>query len=71
MPSEQAVKLIRYILGPGDGLQMASICLNCSSPAEAQASIGSHTCVMLLEAGHELVVLDSFSNSSPVALERD
>ena len=32
--------------------------------------IGSHTCVVLLEAGHELVVLDSFANSSPVALER-
>ena len=26
--------------------------------------IGSHTCVVLLEAGHELVVLDDFSNSS-------
>lgn len=32
--------------------------------------IGSHTCVVLLEAGHELLVLDDFSNSSPVALER-
>ena len=32
--------------------------------------IGSHTCVVLLEADHELVVLDDFSNSSPVALER-
>jgi len=32
--------------------------------------IGSHTCVVLLEAGHDLVVLDSFSNSSPVALDR-
>ena len=32
--------------------------------------IGSHTCVVLLEAGHELVVLDSFANSSPVALDR-
>jgi len=32
--------------------------------------IGSHTCVVLLEAGHELVVLDDFSNSSPMALER-
>ena len=32
--------------------------------------IGSHTCVVLLEAGHELVVLDDLSNSSPVALER-
>ena len=32
--------------------------------------IGSHTCVVLLEAGHELVVLDSFANSSPVVLDR-
>ena len=32
--------------------------------------IGSHTCVVLLAAGHELLVLDDFSNSSPVALER-
>jgi UDP-glucose 4-epimerase len=32
--------------------------------------IGSHTCVVLLEAGHYLVVLDDFSNSSPVALDR-
>ena len=32
--------------------------------------IGSHTCVVLLEAGHRLLVLDDFSNSSPVALER-
>ena len=32
--------------------------------------IGSHTCVFLLEAGHDLVVLDDFSNSSPVALTR-
>jgi UDP-glucose 4-epimerase len=32
--------------------------------------IGSHTSVVLLEAGHDLIVLDDFSNSSPVALER-
>lgn len=32
--------------------------------------IGSHTCLVLLEAGHELVVLDDFSNSSPEALKR-
>ena len=32
--------------------------------------IGSHTCVVLLEAGHRLTVLDDFSNSSPVALKR-
>ena len=32
--------------------------------------IGSHTCLVLLEAGHELVVLDNFDNSSPKALDR-
>ena len=32
--------------------------------------IGSHTCVVLLDAGHELVVVDSFANSSPIALDR-
>jgi UDP-glucose 4-epimerase len=32
--------------------------------------IGSHTCVVLLEAGHHLVVLDNYDNSSPEALRR-
>jgi UDP-glucose 4-epimerase len=32
--------------------------------------IGSHTCVELLEAGYELVVLDNFSNSKPESLKR-
>ncbi|WP_042502944.1 UDP-glucose 4-epimerase GalE [Parasynechococcus marenigrum] len=32
--------------------------------------IGSHTGLVLLEAGHELLVFDDFSNSSPIALER-
>jgi len=32
--------------------------------------IGSHTCLVLLAAGHDLVVLDSYSNSSPEALRR-
>ena len=32
--------------------------------------IGSHTCLVLLEAGHDLVVLDNYSNSSPEALHR-
>jgi len=32
--------------------------------------IGSHTCLVLLEQGHELVVLDNFDNSSPEALRR-
>lgn len=32
--------------------------------------IGSHTCLALLEAGYELVVVDNYSNSSPEALRR-
>ena len=32
--------------------------------------IGSHTCLVLLDAGHHLVVLDNFANSSPESLRR-
>lgn len=32
--------------------------------------IGSHTCVELLEAGHEVVVVDDYSNSRPSSLDR-
>ncbi len=32
--------------------------------------IGSHTCVELLQAGHEVIVLDNLSNSSEEALHR-
>ncbi|GGD73245.1 UDP-glucose 4-epimerase GalE [Paenibacillus nasutitermitis] len=32
--------------------------------------IGSHTCVELLEAGYEIVVVDNYTNSSPEALNR-
>lgn len=32
--------------------------------------IGSHTCVELLESGHEVVVVDNFSNSSPESIAR-
>jgi len=32
--------------------------------------IGSHTCLVLLEAGYCLIVLDNFSNSSPESLRR-
>ena len=32
--------------------------------------IGSHTAVSLLEAGYSVVVVDDFSNSSPLVLER-
>nr|MBP8276737.1 NAD-dependent epimerase/dehydratase family protein [Propionivibrio sp.] len=31
----------------------------------AAGYIGSHTCVELLMAGHEVVALDNFSNSHP------
>lgn len=36
----------------------------------AAGFIGSHTCVELLEHGHEVVLLDNYSNSSPEAVER-
>ena len=26
--------------------------------------IGSHTCVLLIEAGHEVIIFDNFSNAS-------
>ena len=32
--------------------------------------IGSHTCVVLAERGHEVVIADNFCNSSPVVLDR-
>ena len=32
--------------------------------------IGSHTCIVLLQAGHEVIVLDNLSNSSEEALHR-
>ena len=32
--------------------------------------IGSHTCVMLAAAGHELVIVDNLSNAKPQVLER-
>ena len=32
--------------------------------------IGSHTCVELLNAGHEVVVVDNYCNSNPQALKR-
>src|SRR5688500_12347421 len=32
--------------------------------------IGSHTCVVLLEAGWDVIVVDDLSNSSAVALDR-
>ncbi|MBL6742721.1 MAG: NAD-dependent epimerase/dehydratase family protein, partial [Synechococcus sp. BS301-5m-G53] len=32
--------------------------------------IGSHTCLVLLDAGHEVVVVDNLSNSSLASLNR-
>ncbi|MDE6775265.1 MAG: SDR family NAD(P)-dependent oxidoreductase, partial [Ruminococcus sp.] len=32
--------------------------------------IGSHTCVELLDAGYDVVVLDNLSNSSREAIDR-
>lgn len=32
--------------------------------------IGSHTAVELLNAGHNVVIVDDYSNSSPVVIER-
>ena len=32
--------------------------------------IGSHTCLMLLEKGFEIFVIDSFFNSSPKSIEK-
>lgn len=32
--------------------------------------IGSHTCLELLKAGHDVVVIDNFSNSKPVVFDR-
>ena len=32
--------------------------------------IGSHTCVELLDAGYEIVIIDDFSNSNPSVLDK-
>ena len=32
--------------------------------------IGSHTCVLLLEAGYDVVIIDNLSNSSPKSIDR-
>ena len=32
--------------------------------------IGSHTCLVLLNEGHTLLVLDNFGNSSPELMRR-
>ncbi|MGM0843729.1 MAG: UDP-glucose 4-epimerase GalE [Bacillota bacterium] len=32
--------------------------------------IGSHTCIELIEAGYDVIILDNYANSSPVVLER-
>lgn len=33
--------------------------------------IGSHTAVELLNAGHQVVIVDDYSNSSPEAVRRN
>jgi UDP-glucose 4-epimerase len=32
--------------------------------------IGTHTCISLVEAGHDIIVIDNFTNSKPEALRR-
>ena len=32
--------------------------------------IGSHTAIEMTEAGHDVVVVDNFSNSSPKSMQR-
>ena len=32
--------------------------------------IGSHTCVELLENGHDVIIVDNFSNSKQICVER-
>jgi len=32
--------------------------------------IGSHTCVELMQTGHEVVILDNFCNSHPAVIQR-
>jgi len=32
--------------------------------------IGSHTCAVLAERGHQLVVVDNYCNSSPAVFDR-
>jgi len=32
--------------------------------------IGSHTCVELLNAGHDIIVIDNFINSKPEAIQK-
>tara|TARA_Y100001968_G_scaffold219347_1_gene202085 strand:+ start:278 stop:1360 length:1083 start_codon:yes stop_codon:yes gene_type:complete len=44
--------------------------MRCVLVTGAAGFIGSHTSLVLLNAGYKLVLLDNFSNSSPIALER-
>ena len=32
--------------------------------------IGSHTCILLIEAGYHVIVLDNFSNASKESIKR-
>ena len=55
---------------PGSLDQLIQACLANLLITGGAGFIGSHTCLVLLEAGHQLVVLDSFANSSPESLRR-
>ncbi len=44
--------------------------MRCLLITGAAGFIGSHTSLVLLNAGYKLFLLDNFSNSSPIALER-
>ena len=44
--------------------------MKCLLVTGAAGFIGSHTSLVLLNAGYKLILLDNFSNSSPIALEQ-
>ena len=50
---------------PGEAIPLAHLLITGGA-----GFIGSHTCLVLLEAGHRLVVIDNFHNSSPESLRR-
>ena len=50
-------------------LKIGVICLNILLAGGA-GYIGSHTAVELLNAGHEIVIVDDYSNSCPEAVKR-
>ena len=44
--------------------------MRCVLVTGAAGFIGSHTSLLLLNAGYKLFLLDNYTNSSPIALER-